>query len=158
MPQFDPSTFGSQLFWLVLCFLVLNIAMVKWLLPRLRHSLEGRENMIKASQEKTKNLMDKITAINQEADHYLHLAHEQAREHIRQGLHDVDKKHQEILKSYEAKLQGKTVQYEAALNAQIEKARQDLSEAAVTFADDLTKKFFPHLPQTQTPKGKKVHQ
>lgn len=150
MPQFDPATFGSQLFWLVLCFVTLNVAMLGWLLPRLRKTIEKRTDTIKKNQRKTQELLDKITATNHEADHQLHLARTQARDYVNRGLQDLEKEHKMALKACEVSLQEKTTQYEISLDVQIEKARHDLKGSAVEFADELAKKFFPqteHCPE-----------
>ncbi|MBT7451768.1 MAG: F0F1 ATP synthase subunit B', partial [Rhodospirillaceae bacterium] len=43
MPQFDPSTFSSQLFWLLICFVVLYWVISKFAIPRIGDILEQRE-------------------------------------------------------------------------------------------------------------------
>jgi len=45
-PPFDPATFGSQLFWLVLCFGALYLLMSRVALPRIGSILEERDNRI----------------------------------------------------------------------------------------------------------------
>jgi len=52
MPQFDPSTFTPQLFWLVLTFSVLFVAMWRHALPRLSGILEARRQRIASDLEK----------------------------------------------------------------------------------------------------------
>lgn len=46
MPQFDISTFPSQIFWLIICFSILCFAMVTFLAPRLGSSLENRQRVL----------------------------------------------------------------------------------------------------------------
>ena len=53
MPQFDPSTFSSQIFWLLLSFSTLLLVMVRYLIPRLDTALLLREKYIR---ELTDNL------------------------------------------------------------------------------------------------------
>ena len=45
-PPFDPATFGSQLFWLVILFGLLYILMSRVALPRVGAILEERDNRI----------------------------------------------------------------------------------------------------------------
>ncbi len=46
MPQFDATTFASQLFWLVVCFATLCVVMSKIALPRIGDILEERQKRI----------------------------------------------------------------------------------------------------------------
>jgi F-type H+-transporting ATPase subunit b len=52
MPQFDSSTFTPQLFWLLLTFSVLFVAMWRHALPRLSGILEARRQRIASDLEK----------------------------------------------------------------------------------------------------------
>ena len=56
MPQFDPSTFASQIFWLVVCFVVLFILMTKIALPQIASVLEERQLKIDDNLEKAATL------------------------------------------------------------------------------------------------------
>jgi F-type H+-transporting ATPase subunit b len=42
MPQLDPSTFGTQLFWLGICFVALYGVMALIVLPRISSTLQAR--------------------------------------------------------------------------------------------------------------------
>jgi F-type H+-transporting ATPase subunit b len=46
MPQFDPSTFAPQLFWLAVTFGVLYLVMARFALPKVMAALEGRKGRI----------------------------------------------------------------------------------------------------------------
>lgn len=52
MPQFDPSTFASQIFWLVICFVALYVLMTKVALPQIAMVLEERQLKIDDNLEK----------------------------------------------------------------------------------------------------------
>ncbi len=45
-PPFDPSTFGSQLFWLAVAFTVLYVVMARVALPRVENILSERRSRI----------------------------------------------------------------------------------------------------------------
>ena len=51
-PQFDPSTFTPQLFWLAVTFGVLFFAMWRFALPRLSNIMEARQQRIDADLDK----------------------------------------------------------------------------------------------------------
>ena len=46
MPQLDPSTYPSQLFWLLITFVLLYVVVVKVALPRIGTVLEARQDKI----------------------------------------------------------------------------------------------------------------
>jgi F-type H+-transporting ATPase subunit b len=46
MPQFDTSTFASQIFWLVVCFAIVFIFIWRIVLPRIASTLEDRQRKI----------------------------------------------------------------------------------------------------------------
>lgn len=56
MPQFDPSQFSPQIFWLVISFVALYWLMAKIALPRIKDVLEEREFRINDNLRKAENL------------------------------------------------------------------------------------------------------
>ncbi len=61
MPQFDPSVFSTQLFWLVVTFVALYFALSRLALPRVAAVLEAR-------QDKVDDDLDRAAAFKQEAE------------------------------------------------------------------------------------------
>ena len=51
MPQLDPKYWASQVFWLILVFVILYIALSKFYLPKIKSNLDNRENKIKEDLE-----------------------------------------------------------------------------------------------------------
>ena len=56
MPQFDPSTFSSQLFWLLICFLVLYWIVAKFAVPRIGDILEQRGRVVQDDLDRAESL------------------------------------------------------------------------------------------------------
>jgi F-type H+-transporting ATPase subunit b len=61
MPQFDPSSFPSQIFWLVVTFAVLYFVMAKLVLPRVGSVLQDR-------QEKISDDLDRAGQLKKDAE------------------------------------------------------------------------------------------
>ncbi len=61
MPQFDPNTFASQLFWLLVTFGLLFVLVSRVLLPRIAGILEAR-------QEKIDDDLDRAATVKGEAE------------------------------------------------------------------------------------------
>ena len=64
MPQFDPSTFASQLFWLIICFGLFYFSMSKIFLPRIRDTLKDRHNNINDNRSLALQIQDQIDELN----------------------------------------------------------------------------------------------
>lgn len=80
-PPFDPSTFGSQLLWLVITFGVLYWLMSKVALPRLSDILEVRRDRIMSDLDEAQRLKDE----SEEAI----ASYEQALAEARKKAHDI---------------------------------------------------------------------
>lgn len=61
MPQLDPSSWGSQIFWLFLTFAVLYFALSRFILPKLRDTIANRSDRIADD-------LDSATRMKQEAE------------------------------------------------------------------------------------------
>ncbi len=58
MPQFDTSTFASQIFWLVVCFTVVFAFAWRIVLPRIAATLENRQRKISDDLARAGELAD----------------------------------------------------------------------------------------------------
>lgn len=70
MPQFDPSTFGPQLFWLLVTFVALYLLMSRLVLPRITDILGQREDRIDGNLRRAESLKeeaDQVLAAYQKA-------------------------------------------------------------------------------------------
>jgi F-type H+-transporting ATPase subunit b len=64
MPQFDPSSFASQIFWLAVPFIALYVVMARVVVPRIAEVLETRRRRIETNLEKAETLKkDAATAL-----------------------------------------------------------------------------------------------
>ena len=56
MPQLDPSSFPTQLFWLIVCFSILYLVMWKVVLPKIADVLRERQERMDDDLEKAEKL------------------------------------------------------------------------------------------------------
>ena len=62
MPQLDPSTFGSQLFWLAICFVTLYLVMAVIVLPRISGTMAARTGQLETDLARAEAMRDKAEA------------------------------------------------------------------------------------------------
>ena len=134
-PPFDPATFGSQLFWLVLCFGALYLLMSRVALPRIGSILEERDNRI-ASDLATAGRM------KQETDAAI-AAYEQALAEARKNAHGIAQTARDQAKAaieahrarVEAELQQKLSAAEASIAAVKARALTEVDAIAIDAAE-----------------------
>jgi len=67
MPQFEAATYPTQIFWLMVCFGFLCIAMASYVVPRLTSILNDREQRLQEDWEQAKMLKGASESLRQES-------------------------------------------------------------------------------------------
>ncbi len=106
MPQLDPSSFSSQIFWLTICFVVLYVLLARMLLPRVQSVLTQRADTIGSDIEQAKRM---------KADA------EMAREQYEKALVQARSRSQAMLTDAQADIALRANARQATLDAEIEK-------------------------------------
>jgi len=145
MPQFDTGVYSGQLFWLAVCFIILNIVMIRWLIPRLQQSIALRQARVLAYQQEAQTLQAETVALTNELDKRLSTAHHQALIFIQEGLEKAEALHKEGLISYDHKLEKKLISYEVELTKQVQAVHQELQTTTANFAQQLSDKYFKKM-------------
>ena len=68
MPQLDLTTYSSQIFWFLLCFIALYVTAAYVILPRIAAIIKNRKNIIDADLASAKELDDKIYELEASTD------------------------------------------------------------------------------------------
>jgi F-type H+-transporting ATPase subunit b len=89
MPQFEPSTFTPQLFWLVVTFSVLFFAMWRHALPRISGILEARRQRIDGELEKAQAFKSEAEQVAAEYEMALAEARDKAAAALKQAGDDM---------------------------------------------------------------------
>ena len=66
MPQFDTSFFASQVFWTILSFIVLFVALDRFVLPRIADILKKRTQLIEAEIEEAHRKREEMEQLKSE--------------------------------------------------------------------------------------------
>ena len=142
MPQFNSTTFPSQLFWLVISFLTLYILISLIVLPRIRENLRLRKNKISNDIDRASNIKDQVETMLGEYDKKIEDANNKAKELIKNSF----KKSEEDLKSQllEAKkqLDTKLRNTEIKLASYKKEILTNLSDNSIYLSDVIIRKLF----------------
>lgn len=91
MPQFNADTFPSQLFWLIVTFLVLYACMNFLVLPRIRDNIRLRKNKISNDIERAELLKEQIENTVNEYENRILQAKNQAEENVKNSIEKANK-------------------------------------------------------------------
>lgn len=66
MPQFNFTTYSSQIFWLLICFSVLYLVIRNVVIPRLHHTINNRTSVIDRDVDEAQKFYNEIEDLNQQ--------------------------------------------------------------------------------------------
>jgi F-type H+-transporting ATPase subunit b len=120
MPQFDPTWFASQIFWLVVTFGALYWVLVRIALPRIGQVLEERADRIAGDLDRAKQVRDEAADVLAQYEKVLADARALAQSHLRAAQEEIAK--QSL--AGQARLAGELGQQAAAAEARIQRAKE----------------------------------
>ena len=141
LPQLNVGTFPSQIFWLMVMFVVLYTAFSKSVLPAIGSVVHGRENMIKGNLDAAQNLRDQAQAIQVAYEKNL----ENAKAKAVQAIQDVEdaakKKANEYIDAFRKKSEGEIKSAEDRVLVVKGKAMGEMSHVAAEVASIAAEKI-----------------
>lgn len=91
MPQFDPTTFASQLFWLLVAFVLLYIVVSRFAIPRIGEVMEQRQKMVDDDLDRAHQLKSETDEAIQAYEKALAEARARAQDTLRQTQEEISK-------------------------------------------------------------------
>lgn len=91
MPQFDITFFPTQLFWLIICFVITFLALWKKGIPQLKETFQARSDKIEGQLKKAEEIRDQGKKIAQQIEDRLINARLEASELIQATTHEANK-------------------------------------------------------------------
>lgn len=142
MPQFDPSSFSSQLFWLAVCFGIIYFSMSKVFLPRIRDILKDRHNQINGDESIALKIQEQIDEIEVVSKNLRETSIIQYKSTLEQSAKEVAiYKEQGLIH-----LKSETLKMIEKSRAQIAKFKQDSQDdrqkIVNKLVEEISKKFF----------------
>ena len=135
MPQFDPTTFSSQIFWLIITFSTLYLIVWKFIIPKVNNILEKRESVIAHDLDKVKELRSDAEKILTDYEVSISSAFEKKENEIKKII-DSCKEEAEIKnKELNKELDEKILSAEKRILLAKTEAIKDINTVAVEIAD-----------------------
>ena len=133
LPQLDIETYASQIFWLIVTFIVLYFLVAKIAMPRIAEVLEGRQERIEDDLDKAETLKKEAYLVKVEYEKALSSAREEAHEATRRAQDEIAKHSAEV----EALANQKVANMLKDAEDRIEATRTEASSEKETVADTL---------------------
>ena len=141
MPHLDVSTFATQIFWAVVCFVTLYIFISTFAAPKTSEILGERKKLIDDYISKAEAMKKRAEKALQEYNDALSKTNEEANEKISKAIAElnafVSNKEQELQKELSAQIEKTQKEVETSKI----KAIQEADEASLTLALNVIKKI-----------------
>ena len=148
LPQLDSQYFPTQLFWLVVCFIVLYLLLSRGSLPRIVNVIERRKNRIIDDLDRAEELKAQAEKIETEIKTILNDARTKAQKSTDQVMAEIatqrDKRLLEHKQAITQRLEQSTEQIQEAKHTALKELDVMASELTVTIIDRLTDKPCDH--------------
>ena len=137
MPQLDPSTFGTQLFWLGICFVALYGVMALIVLPRISSTLQARASQLDDDLAEAEALREKAETALAAYEEALAEARSRALTLAQNMRAEVQAETDRQKAELDAKLAEQAQAAEAAMSKARDEAMLGLSDAAAAIVGDV---------------------
>ena len=140
MPQFNAATFPSQLFWLVVTFVLLYVCIAFLILPRIRNNIRLRKNKISNDIERTELLKEQIEKTVKEYDNKIAEAKSQASENLKNAIEKSNKDFITQLESVKQKLLQKISKAENDMKDYKKNLEKDINKISINISSIILEK------------------
>lgn len=141
MPQFDPTYFASQIFWLFACLIVLACVVVYSAVPRIQRGLNRRTQYLQDIKDREEAYLHQIDSITQKMSQLKLTHHEKT-------CRELEATHAHMTQEKEKALKNLNEQFARAHDANIANLNRDVSiiqNQIPSLARDLAKNMMEHL-------------
>lgn len=136
MPQFDPSTFPSQIFWLIVSFLILYWVIARFAIPRIGDILEQRARVVQDDLDRAESLKTEAEQAMADYEAAMAGAHEQARALMFKVQEEAKAAAEERNKEIGAELTAQIAEAEQRIAAARDEAMTGLASIAAEAAQE----------------------
>ena len=141
MPQLEITTYPSQIFWLVVSFLILYLIMSRIIIPRISSVIKSRESEIKNNIHISEQLYKDTEIINDEIEKVKNKTETEAREIINNLKEATNKRISDNYKLLKKKLEQKLEKDEKEILLRKKEALKEINKISLSLSDEIIKKI-----------------
>ena len=141
LPQFDPSSFASQIFWAMVSFGVLLFLLNRYVLPIINKTLDERADSIKSEIVEAQDLREQAEKVLAEYQQQLADVHKEAAFILEHSRRDAIESHEKALREMDIELKRKKELFSSELDFAKRQAVKEVRGAAVELTMLATEKL-----------------
>ncbi|MES2678039.1 MAG: hypothetical protein V4612_07010 [Pseudomonadota bacterium] len=142
MPQFNPESFSSQLFWLAICFGLIYISMSKIFLPRIRDILKERHHNIDHNESIAFQIQEQIDEIEITTKRLRETSVAQYKIALDQSTKQANLHKEEGLQNLKNQISKMVEESKAEIATFKNKSQNDCQKAVDRLVEEINSKFF----------------
>lgn len=153
LPQLDVSTYPSQLFWLLIVFVVMYFIFSMRSLPAVANTIEKRSERINNDLDSAERLKDEVSSVQKSYEDSL----TEARNESAKMFHDIEKEIKDKTEQFSKDFQEHSIEQINGLEESIAKTRakaiKDMSDVAAEVASEAAAKIIGIEPDKGSAKA-----
>ena len=157
MPQLDPTYWASQAFWLILIFTSLYLTLSKMFIPKIKESIDDRENKIKDDLDEAQELRNLAEQKLKEYDLSIENAKKEVQKIIFESKNKLNSEIQNKKKKFEKEIEKEIENAEK----EIENLRKDSLKNISIISEEMTSKVIEQIsgePMNQSSIKAAIHE
>tara|TARA_B100000767_G_C19661543_1_gene491207 strand:- start:398 stop:973 length:576 start_codon:yes stop_codon:yes gene_type:complete len=120
MPQLDPTYWASQAFWLILIFTALYLALSNLFIPKIKDSIDSRENKMKDDLDEAQKLKNLAETRLKEYEQSIENANREVQKIIFESKNQLN-----------AQIQNKKKEFEKEIESEIKNAEKEIEDLKI---------------------------
>lgn len=141
MPQLDPTYWASQGFWLILIFTLLYLALSKLFIPKIKNSIDDRENRIKDDLDEAQKLKEVAEAKLKEYEISIENTKKDVQKILFESKNKLNSEIQNKKKTFEKEIETEIENAEK----EIESFKKDSLESISKISEEITSKIIENI-------------
>ena len=141
LPQFDPSSFAGQVFWLIIAFSVLYFFFAKKTLPEISSVMENRKMHIQSDLDSAETLKTEAEQVHAAYDEALDKARQKSSGYFLKATEKINKNTVAQLQAFQDKASEQISALEAEINDAKTAAMDDMNVIAAEIASEAAEKI-----------------
>ena len=141
LPQLDPSTFATQIFWLIVIFTGIYIFYSKKSLPEISRVVEDRKERIQNDLDSAEKIREEVASVQAAYEEKLQGARSKASELYKGAEESIKKNAEEAQRKFQDRASSDIQVMERRLEDALEEAMEDMNSLAADIAIEAAEKI-----------------